>query len=330
MKRNLLGCTYTCLLLGLGVVANAQGEKFKLTGVIENYWLAQGNGHTAGVRDIANWTSIEGRFSPRLRFVVGEFEIMGRQLLDESFVEFGSDAQQWRVGRFRSAFGHSDWSELWYSGFPRQPLMRNLSLGSGLVLNRLDTGVDWHGGSGAIQYQVGLIDARARSWEPLPMRFNHLVGRVQFYKGSWIVGLNTLLETEQIGTGQNRVFGLDWRWTAPHIQTRGELFWGRTSKAHASGYYFDIFYHPPKLTRTTVLARLEASSGTVSGTMFDPYSGTFVTTKQAGTAQLYTIGVKHILSKYFTAELSQAWGNGATPAQGRQGWAFQLMTSLHF
>lgn len=62
MKRNLLGCTYTCLLLGLGVVANAQGEKFKLTGVIENYWLAQGNGHTAGVRDIANWTLLKAGF----------------------------------------------------------------------------------------------------------------------------------------------------------------------------------------------------------------------------------------------------------------------------
>ncbi len=330
MKRTLLGWLFVCFLLGTETHAKAQGDKFKLSGVMENYWMAQGDRHTAGVRDIANWTSLEGRVSPHLRFVLGEFEIFGKRILDENFVEFGGDKQQWRVGRFRSAFGHSDWTELWYSGFPRQPLIKNMSLGSGLALNRIDTGVDWHGGAGAMQYQVGLIDAHARNWEPLPMRFNHVVGRVQFYKESWIVGLNTLLETERIGTGQSRIFGLDWRWTAPHIQTRGEFFFGRTSKAHASGYYFDIFYHPPKLTRTTFLARLEASSGIVTEGYYDPYSGAYTTVKEPGTAQLYTIGVKHILSKYFTAELSQAWGNGASPAQSKQGWAFQLMTAIHF
>lgn len=330
MNRSLTLIFLICLALGASRVVNAQEDKFKLSGVIENYWMAQGDGRVAGIRDIANWTVLEGRFSPRLRFVLGEFEIMGNQLLDETFVEFGSDSQQWRVGRFRSAFGHSDWSELWHVGFPRRPLLRNLSFGSNLSLSRLDTGVDWHGEKGGVQYQAGLIDARARSWEPFPMRLNHFAGRAQMDKGRWIFGLNALLEMETFGTGQNRLFGLDWRWTAPHVQVRGELCFGRTNKAHASGYYLDLFYHPPKLTRTTFLARLEACSGTVAGTAFDPYSGVYVATKSPGTAQLYTIGVKHILSKYFTAELSQAWGNGATPAQSRQGWAFQLMTSLHF
>ncbi len=317
MKRWMLGCLLLSLLIGSHTVAKAEEDKFKLSGTIENYVLANGDNHTAGIRDYANWIYLEGRVSPKLRFVLGEFETFGRKQFDENFVDFGGDSQQWRVGRFRSAFGHNDWSELWYSGFPRMPLMKNLALGAGFSINRLDTGIDWHGGTGSQQYQIGLIDAHARAWEPLPMRFNHVVGRVQWYRGAWVVGLNTLMETEQIGTSQNRIFGLDWRWSAPHIQTRGEYFFGRTAAKHSAGYYFDIFYHPPKLTRTTFLTRLESVTGSISKSV-------------SGTAELYTIGAKQILSKYFTAEVSRSWGNGITPAKTRQGWAFQLMSSIHF
>lgn len=283
----------------------------KISGVIENYLWATDDGKRPGVRDVANWSYIQWKPSSKLRVVAGEFEVFSRSMLDETFVEWGGDKQQIRFGRFRSAFGHSDWSELWYSGFVRQPMLRNLGLGSKLSLNRLDTGVDWHGGSGNVQYQVGLIDAHARLWEPVPMRFNHLVGRVQLYKKDWIIGLNGLLGVDQWGNQQNRLFDLDWRWTAPHITLRGEFLVGRTAQKHSSGYYLDLFYHPPKLLRTTLLGRTEATSG-------------------AKTPQLFTLGVKQILSRYFTVELTHAWANNAPAASGRRGWALQLMTSLHF
>lgn len=357
---------YAVLLLGAAGGARADGTP--LAGVLENH-LGAGRG---SVKSQVRYLSLHGQAAPGVTFVAGQLRADGREMLDENFFALrrrGGDA--WRVGRFRSAFGHSDWSETYYSGFVQQPLLRSASLGGGLSLNRLDTGIDWRGGRGALQMQVGLIDAHPAAFQPFSARPRHLVARVQTYRGGLILGWNALVEVGR-GSGATRLFGLDGRWSAPHVQLRAELLAGSSGGAHPRGYALDVFHHPPGLTRTTFLARLEGLQGAPGASDYgSQYSGggeyqnaaseharrAHVAGDESDKAkddaeeeeyeeyeareaqeqaearrfgQLYTVGVKQILSPYFTLELTHSFGGGNPSARDARGLRLQLVTFTRF
>ena len=138
---------------------------------------------------------------------------------------------------------------------------------------------------------------------------------MQTYRGNLILGFNTLLKPGQLGAGGTRLLDLDFRWSAPQMQARGEFLAGQAQGRHAEGYYIDLFYHPVKLYRTTFLTRLEGMNATGG---------------DSGWSQLYTVGVKQIVSPLLTLELTRAWGNGLAPAEYARGWAFQAITFVHF
>jgi len=298
----------TVSLLGTGAAARAQSEYRPVSGVLEHYYWAYEEGNRVEAGQHARYLHLRTALHSAVRLAAGAITLAGKSHLDENYAEFGGDRLRWRVGRFRAAFGHSDWSECYYTGFVHGPLVRTTPFGQNLPLNRLDTGIDLLAGSGAFQYQIGVIDARARSYALLPARPDHLVTRLQFYQGSLILGWNMLVEPGRLGSG-TRLFDVDWRWSAPQVQMRGEFATGRARGGHADGYYLDLFYHPIGLHRTTFLARTEA-----------------VTTR-AGLSQLYTLGVKQIISPVLTLALTHGWGNSLATARG---WAVQSITFLHF
>ena len=231
--------------------------------------------------------------------------------------------QQWRVGRFRSAFGFSDWAEGYYAGFIQFPLLRSVMLEPGLALPRLDTGVDWQGGAGALVYQVGVVDVGSQLYQALPRHADHFVGRLQTYHGNWIFGFNLL--AGNTGGKQAQLADLDWRWSAPHVQMRGEYLVAPTGIMHPQGGYVDFFYHPPVLTRTTFLARAEAVSA-----VYTDYGEAGQGKLEQQFARRYTIGVKQILSPLFTLELNRSWGNDTELTSQGAGWNAQVITFTRF
>lgn len=302
-------------LLSSAQAARAQSEAPRLYGVLENYVMLYPQPQKLQTQAYLTYLHLQGTIQPGLRFTAGTLFYRGHNSLDENFLELGKDRLDWRVGRFRSAFGHSDWSDLYYSGFTRFPLMRMSPLGNNLRLTRFDTGLSVRGEEKALEYQLGWIDPFPRTYALLPNHPDHLVARLQTYRANVILGLNTLLKLDASGVGATHLFDLDFRWSAPQVQARGELLVGQAQGRHAEGYYLDLFYHPLKSYRTTFLARLEGMAATGG---------------DSGWSQLYTLGIKQIVSPLLTLELTRAWGNGVAPGEYVRGWALQAVTFVHF
>lgn len=309
----LTGCILA-LPLRLASAEQAQWEGFRLSGVLEHYFRTYSDNSHLRFGQHARYLHLRGQVSPAVGFAAGMLEHSGIQQFDENYLEVHRGNLRWRIGRFRAAYGHSDWSECYYTGFARTPLLRDALLGASLRLNRLDTGMDVSGGTGPAQYQVGWIDARSGSYDVLSLRPDHLVARVQLYQDNLIVGLSALLEPGASSAKGTRLFGLDWRWSIPYMQIRGEFVKGNTSTGRAQGYYLDLFYHPPGLERTTFLARAEAITSPVH---------------DVGTGELYTVGVKQVISPLLTLSLTHGWGSGES-ARGARGWVLQMITFTRF
>ncbi|HZT42625.1 MAG TPA: hypothetical protein VFA07_10715 [Chthonomonadaceae bacterium] len=310
-----IGGIFAIALLGSAQAAGAQAETPRVSGVLENYVMVYPQPQQMQTQAYLTYLHLQGHIRPGLRFVAGTLFYRGHNVLDENYLELGKDKFHWQVGRFRSAFGHSDWSDLYYSGFVRFPLIRMTTLGKNFRLTRFDTGLSVRGEEKAVEYQIGWIDPFPRTYALLPNHPDHLIGRVQTYRGNLIVGLNALLKPDQLDAAGTRLFDLDFRWSVPQVQARGEFLTGQAQGRHAEGYYIDLFYHPVKLYRTTFLARLEGMSATGGDT---------------GWSQLYTAGVKQIVSPLLTLELTRVWGNGIAPAEYARGWAIQAITFIHF
>jgi len=292
----------------------ASSEDLQVSGVLEHYFWTYAHRSHLRFSHHARYLHLRGQLSPAIGFAAGLLEHRGVQQFDENHLEFHQGNLRWRIGRFRSAYGHSDWSECYYTGFVQTPLLRTMHLGPNLRLNRLDTGIDVAGGTGATQYQFGWIDVQPGVYELLPLRPNHLVGRMQFYQGDTIVGLNVLLEPSVWRTKGTHLWGLDWRWSVPHLQMRGEYVWGSTLAGRAQGYYLGLFYHPAELKRTTFLGRTEAMRSPVAS---------------VGAGELFTMGIKQILSPLITLSLTYSWGSGMASREAR-GWALQWVTFTRF
>lgn len=323
LRQLLLICLALLCWVGTG---HADPRPIPLAGVFENYFAA---GHSSDGNQGSHPTrylTLHGELAPGIRYVAGELNVFGHDLLDENYVAVDRGAQGWRVGRFRSAFGLSDWSENYYAGFVHLPMLRTVALSPSLSLSRLDTGADWQGGTGALQYQLGLVDIQSRPYQPLPQRPDHFVGRVQTYRGNLILGFNLLVAGS--GGEQTRLAALDGQWSVPHMQIRGEYLIGQAGDRHPQGGHLDFFYHPPVLTRTTFLARAEALSAEyTAGGAYGP-GGAGEAEKQF--ARRYTVGVKQILSPQFTLELNRSWGNDTELTDQGPGWDMQLVTFTHF
>jgi hypothetical protein len=302
-----------CLALQLHcAVATAQSA---ISGTFETYFEGQAQ-EGSGVPLRIAYLSMQDQVSPDTRIVVGALRQFGTVMLDENYLEKDTKHGIFRIGRFRSEFGHSDWSELYDHGLPNLPLIRanvvDYDDADGLNLTRLDTGVDYQTNVGNMQYQVGLIDMNSGSYQLAPREWNTAVTRVQTFTGSWIIGVNALANFGA-NMGQNSVtmYDVDWRWTAPSLQWRGEALASQTGGIAIDGYYQDISYHTLQLPKTTFLFRTEE---------LHSYGGLDQTTL------LNTIGIKQTMSHHIVAELSDAWGNGSDASYTSSGIFFQLIT----
>jgi hypothetical protein len=286
---------------------------------IEGHFLAQST--TSHIATSIPYTllSVTAQASPTLSAFAAIVDEPDGSSLDEDYIKANALGGIFRLGRFRTEFGHSDWSELFYFGLPQQPILRSddFAEATGFGLNRLDTGIDYLTTAGNWQYQLTLLDPHSDSYQVTPKTTNHVAIRAQTYFGGWIIGLNALTST-QANPADNpsvRIYDLDWRWTAPAVQFRGELVDNYVGGERSDGYYADVSYHSLKLPYTTFLARSE-------------YVG--FAHDASENASAITIGVKQFITPHYTLELAQTAGNHSEMADTIRGTSVFLLAQYDF
>lgn len=219
-------------------------------GVLEHYFdtSEQRDGHT---HLYTRWLYLEAQPRPDLRLVGGHLKVFQREMLDENYVEATRGPAIARVGRFRTAFGLNDWTEGWYSGFPRRPRLQTRYLPSGFLLGGMDTGADVRVLAGGLEWTAAWLQKAPNSYQLLPQRPRHIALRAQGAAGALVLGANLL-------TGKkDRLHDIDWRWSAPHVQVRGEYLWGPAGGRPVRESYCDLFLRPTERLPLRLLARAE-------------------------------------------------------------------------
>ncbi|MEJ5251956.1 MAG: hypothetical protein HPY54_05730 [Chthonomonadetes bacterium] len=310
----------TSVILALGVASSVlcQQEGPKVSGVLEYYFRALQNGGHLRTDQRAEWLNIKVQLRPELRLVGGTVKIGNRaRILDESYLEWGQGHTLWRMGRFRSAFGHSDWSARYYDGFVRLPIMRTAPLAGYsriFLLTRLDAGLDLRTSTSNAEYSIGCIDASTSSYQIMPQTIDHVVARIQTDWNSLLIGVNALAGLRSPAGQHTRLFLLDGIWSVPQWQMIAEIMTGEALGGRASGYHLDIFWHPVQTPRTTFHVRTEWLKLDSMPTE----------------ASLHTAGIKHFLTPNLVLSVGYSWGNESPITRGNRGWYAQLLTLIYF
>lgn len=303
---------YIVIAAGLARLASGQNPGIQISGTLENYYIAASGAN--GAQHRMTWMQVIADISSHWRLVATNAQRLSANSLDETYVEFSEQNATVRAGVIRSAFGFSDWSDLWYSGIINFPMVKGGYGSSDFRFLRLDTGIQVTAGSPELQYQVGLVDANRKSRQLLPQHMDHGVVRLQTAKGPFILGLNGFKQVVGVDGDEVRAYGADLRWTAPSVQIRSEVDKIDSDDASGWGFFTDVFVRPGKSTTTRLLGRAESYKA--------PYKD--------GIATLYTTGIRQVISPNFTLSVNYAFGNHVLPAQNMFGWNVQLMTSIHF
>ncbi|HWA83911.1 MAG TPA: hypothetical protein VG820_10775 [Fimbriimonadaceae bacterium] len=298
-----LGC------VAAACICAAQDSDLHMT--FENYWLAQPS--TRGLGERLCWIQLTDDFTPHLSVTNTYLLMPSRDLLDETYVKYTSGLTEVRAGRFRSGFGISEWSDYYYNAIIALPIVRFNRLQPYLGLTRFDTGLDVRSIVGPVEYQVGMVDTDSGAWQWAPKNPDFGVARLQTHFGALIVGASALGRVAgSKDEDDTEAYGVDFRWTADHLQMRGELVRLHSGDGWSGGYYVDAFLRPPGLYRTQVGVRAQA---------VDSLAG--------AVSQTYTVGVRQIVTPNLSATLN--YGTGSGPAsKSLSGWSFEISTTFHF
>jgi hypothetical protein len=283
-----------------------------LSGVIETYWVA--NGHSRGSTQQLTWAELRGRVSKNWSFTLSGYDSSSDSSYDESFVRFENGPSSIRMGRLRTSFGFSDWSELFYTGFNRTPFVREMVLVGETVLDRDDAGAEVSTNIGPLQLQAALFDSYRKDNQIAPGEINHATVTAQYGVGSLILGAEALAETDL----SEKVYGASIRYSIPHWIFKGEAFQG-DGPASGSGSYFDASYRIPYHQRTELVARLEQVRSAASST----------------DSRFTTLGVRQVFNRYVTLNVNYTWtSDSGYSTYGSDsnvaGWSARAMFQVQF
>jgi hypothetical protein len=247
--------------------------------------------------------------------------------MDETYAQIVHDDNVFRLGRIRPSFGLSNWSDFYYTPFIGLPMIRSYSVNvvPGVSLFQLARGAEIAGSKGAFQYQASAVDSSDDDWHVLPGQTDTGVARFQFSQGRFILGMSGFDKVADNYGPAEQIVGIDYRYTAPRLQIRGELIRG-TSTSGASGYYVDLFYRPPKLSRTQVGFRAQGIDAPAGSGYWD---GSFWAAS-SGNGHVYSFAARQFLSPNFTLSVNYGTGSNIQTAQGLLGWSVQLQSIFRF
>jgi hypothetical protein len=296
----------------------ASGAQISEDTTLESYFSSNRLHH--GLFHYLSWGQTNVRFTNNLKVTVSGLTAGGHNSYDEACISIEEDNRILRLGRIKTAFGFSNWSEVFYNGFNHIPIMRLTPLANGLILTRDDAGAELTFGTPNLQAQAAVIDTSLSPAQFAPKRADHASVRLQTNQGDFIVAADVLKSL----LGSTDVYGLDARWSVPRLLVRAEVMAGRGSIQSSWGYYVDAAYRIPKLTRTQAVVRIE---GVTYGHNSQTYTETAAT-------QLNTVGVRQIVSPNLAVNLNYGWGSGAdnsyVTGNGLKGWTLRMMYQLHF
>jgi hypothetical protein len=281
-------------------------------GVLESYFFGTRLDH--GAVHKLTWGEFYWRPTNDLKVMYSFGVVPGGHVTDEAYVSYEKQDFMVRAGRMRTSFGFNDWANLFYNGFNSIPLVRLAPLSDGLNLTRQDSGVEFTKDVGTVQVQAAAFETGLERDQITPNDISTGIVRVQVPAGPFIVGLDALHRLRHDGG----IYGLDVRYTAPHVIGRAEYFAG-DGPGSGHGGYADVQYRLPNLPRTQLVARSE---------FLKPGGG-------GDTLVRHTLGVRQILNEYFQINLNYGWGENllnapAFPAGGTDNWSLRAMFQLHF
>ena len=299
-----------CLALAavtvLSVTAGARDVP-NVWGVIETYPLSQQG--VRGIRHYMTWGELHAKVDGDTS-LVGSFQVWPTwTALDESYVDVEHGPVEIRVGRIRTSFGFSDWSEMMYGSLNHIALVRESRLVGSIRLDRDDSGAEATIFRGPIQVQAAGIDTDLTHYQVLPDRVHTGTLRVQGSFGNLILAGDALDQFQ----GSQTILGLDARWTLPHLIAKMEAYQGNGTNA-ASGFFAEATYRLPTITRTQL---------TFSAEKVRQSGGSDV-------SELQTFGVRQILSADLAVNLNYGWGKELDYYRGYSvgalaGWSLRAM-----
>lgn len=307
---------------------------FPIQVLFEEYFQAS-SGHR-GVAPEMFYFRAQANPSSALRIVGSYVAQPGWNWLDDNYAQLDFGNATARVGRFRSDFGFSNWSELYYTPFIQLPMVRayGFNFVPGIPLNRLDRGIEIQDSFGPVQVQAALVDSSDNDWQIIPRQLDTGVARIQFAAGSIMLGLNGFAKVaDNLGPAAQMV-AADFRWTGPRAQFRAEVDKGAGSQG-ATGYYADLFYRPPKLARTQLGFRVQGIDKPASPDAWWP-SGAYSDDSWARPAPsrprgvVYSCALRQFLTRYFTLSVNYGAGANLPESKPLLGWSGQLLFSLRF
>jgi len=297
----------TGICLALAAAAPAQVH---VSGTLESYFITRYQ--IPGMSHRLSWGELNIRFSPNVRATFSMTEYPAADTLDEAYVAAESDLGSLRIGRMRTSFGLSDWSELYYNGFNHLPMVSTNALTTGIRLSRDDTGAEATYSLGQTQLQVGLLDTQNTTYQWTPKELRHTSLRVQQTVAGAIVGFDALKSVD----GTNDVYGLDVRWGMPHWLVKGQAMQGQGGDS-AQGYVLDVAYRPAAMPRSQIVARTER--------LLRPSKGDL---------SLHTVGFRQIVNRFLSVNLNYGWATASnstfTPQGAIKGWSVQTMFQVRF
>ncbi|MDO8586503.1 MAG: porin [Armatimonadota bacterium] len=160
-----------------------------------------------------------------------------------------------RAGKFRTPFGIHQPAEIDYFGFINRPIAKDAPA-AGMSLSRASNGVRFSTGKPEMEIQLSILDGTEE--------MNSAVGRnvlfrAQRYAGHLITGFNAY-QGHNADAQRFNVWGVDWRYSKPHLIVRGEALKGSLGPDRLQGGYVDVFYHFATIPALTLFARMEALS----------------------------------------------------------------------
>ncbi len=283
-----------------------------VSGVIETYFLS--NNQLRGTKQTTTWAELHGRATKNWSATWSGWDGGSFTGYDESYVRYESNQLSARVGRLRTSFGFSDWSELFYTGINHTPLIREMNLVGNTALDRDDSGIEGTFNAGPLQVQASLVDTQLNRIQIGPNRVDHGTLTLQYGLGDLILGAELLAQNDF----SQKIYGLNARYTIPHWIFKGEYFAG-VGPQSCTGGYIDANYRIPSKLRTEFITRLEEirAPGSDNPTV------------------LTTFGMRQIFNKNFTASLNYGWGNELNhsfyaTAASVAGWSLRGMFQVQF
>lgn len=289
----------------------------EIHGTVEQYFSTLSG--QRGISGDLRWIQLTDDIGPSWGAAAGWYQEWGEQQLDENYVSYDSRGYGARMGRFRSSFGFSTWSDQHYTPFIALPAIRSYVPVSGhLNLYRLDRGAEVSARRGALQCNVDLVDSDESDWKLLPDQANTAIGRVQYASGRAILGLNGLVKDGSNQIHEDRIADFDFRYAMPRVILRGELVSGQQYGAGSNGFYTDLMYRPVGLARTQVGVRFQGIDH-IGAYWYPSYN-----------SELYTFAARQILSKNLTLDVNYGTGGRIPADYGIRGWSTQLTASFNF